>query len=493
MRITPEIKNKVREIVDEFCFNHKKFQESPEEFCRQQHNDGLILYTINTHQIIHDTTKIAVHQLYRSRAVDQKVRALARVIQQKANINCYASELINPLLNIFCKLINQCIQEDSSLDDLISLELPNEINSIRRDLIKKREFGFPYHMLGLTQGITLSNSISIELSQDNDLSDSDKEHYEFDRHLSFNAFIKIKIKEKISPKLGLDRAKKINSFVANFINFDCHFINHKGIPFSSCIASNAKIINTYDFYLVFNHKNEKRKSDTLRFLYNKADGENYWKNLLDCLCNDEYQKDREVILSLMTLALDFSKNRRVIDIIVNSINWYSDAFVEENKESQIVKCVTAIESLVNYGENTNSGKSQDLKLIDMIEATLNNKHEDAIENTINDINKLIESYRDKKVVFSKHNSDSGVTANFRLRVGKLYNEKDRASFESKAQEIYKARSQIVHGSGLTESLSFCPLKFCRETIYNAICYFYLFGLKRDDYKNKLPVYLEKIK
>ncbi|MGE6188089.1 hypothetical protein ACLHZ7_15430, partial [Aeromonas salmonicida] len=173
--------------------------------------------------------------------------------------------------------------------------------------------------------------------------------------------------------------------------------------------------------------------------------------------------------------------------------WYSDAFVEGNKESQIVKCVTAIESLVNYGENTNRGKSQDLKLIDMIEATLNNKADEEIKNTINDINKLIESYRDKKVEFSKHNSDSGVTANFRLRVGKLYHEKDRASFESKAQEIYKARSQIVHGSGLTESLSFCPLKFCRETIYNAIYYFYLFGLKRDDYKNTLPVYLENIK
>lgn len=167
-------------------------------------------------------------------------------------------------------------------------------------------------MLGLTQGIILSDSISIELSQGNDLSDADKKHYEFDRHLSFNAFIKIKIKEKISPKLGLDRAKKINSFVANFINFDCHFINHKGTPFSPCIASNTKIRNTYDFYLVFNHRNERSKSDTLRFLYNKADGENYWKNLLNCLCNDEYQKDSEVILSLMTLASDFSKKEELL-------------------------------------------------------------------------------------------------------------------------------------------------------------------------------------
>lgn len=448
MVITPKVILQVRDIVDEFCLNHQSLMESPTEFYNKQHDDGLILYTINSNQIINDSEKIAVPQLYRSKTINQKIRELAKEIQQKANINCYASEIINPLLDFFCILINEFVLGDITIDELIKEELPLAIVSIKKQLLKKRTFGFPYHMMGLNQNIGLTDSISIELSQDDDLDEHDKEKYLYDRHFPHNAFLKVNLNEKISPELGFDRAKKVNIFVSNFINFYCHLIDHNYSTYSPCLSSSARIKNYYEFHLDFNHRNEKSKSHTRRFPYNKNHSERYWKCFIDVWSDESFKDDKAVIYELMALSLKHNKKRRVVDIISNAINWYSDAFVEDNKESQIVKCVTAIESLVNYAED--------------------------------------------KAYNAEKSDDGGVTEKFRIRVGKLYNESDRSIIEIQAREIYSARSDIVHGSGLKEHLSFCPVKFCRKTIHNALGHFYHFGLDRCDYKKELPIYISKI-
>lgn len=457
MVITPNIILQVSDIVDEFCLNHQKKMESPEEFYEKQHNDGLILYAINSNQIIDDPEKIGVPQLYRSKTIDQKVRELAKEIQKKGDIYCYSSELINPLLDFFCILINEFILGDTTIDKLIKEKLPPTIASFRKNLLKKRTFGFPYHMMGLNQDIKLTDSISIELSQDDDLDDHDKESYLYDRHFLHNAFIKVTLNEKISPKLGLDRAKKVSIFVANFINFYSHLVDHDYSTYSPCLSSSAKIKNYYEFHVDFNNRNEKSKSYTRRFPYNKPHSELFWKCFIELWTDESYKDDKAVIYQLMTLSVNLNKRRRVFDCISNAINWYSDAFVEDNNESRIVKCVTAIESLVNYAEDLDSSN--------------------------------ITSKCDK----TENDDHAGVTQKFRIRVGKLYSENDRSAIENKAKEIYNARSDIVHGSGLKEPLSFCSIKFCRKTIHNALFHFYDFGFERCDYKKNLPIYISKIK
>lgn len=460
MVITPKIIKQVSDIVDEFCFNHQMLMKSPEAFYEKQHEDGLILYTIYSNQIIDEPDKIVVPQLYRSKAVNDKVRELAKEIQQKYSINCYASEIINPLLDFYCELINEFLLGDTKIDFLIKEKLPLAIASIRKKLLKKRTFGFPYHMMGLSQNINITDVISIELSQDDDLDEHDKENYLYDRHFLHNAFIKVTLTEKISPKLGLDRAKKVSRFVANFINFYSHLIDHDYSTYSPCISPNTKIINYYDFHLDFNHRNEKSKSYTRRFPYNKPHSEQFWRCFIELWTDESYKDDKDVIYKLFVLSVKHNNKRRVFDCISNAINWYGDAFVEENKEAKIVKCVTAIESLVNYAED--------------IDASCNTGKCD--ENVID------------------NNSDhGGVTQKFRTRVGKLYSENDRLTIESQAKEIYNVRSDIVHGSGLKEPLSFCAIKFCRKTIHNALGHFYQFGLDRFDYKTKLPVYISEIK
>lgn len=457
MVITPKIIRQVGDIVDEFCLSHQKLMDSPEEFYEKQHNDGLILYAINSDQVIDDPEKIAVTQLYRTKAIDQKVRELAHEIQQKDNINCYAFELIESLFDFFCELINAFVLGDSTIEKLIQEKLPSAITSIRKKLLKKRSFGFPYHMIGLNQDIKLTDSISIELSQDDDLDEHDKESYLYDRHFLHNAFIKIILTEKISPKLGLDRAKKVSIFVANFINFYSHLVNHDYSTYSPCLSSNAKIKNYYDFHLDFNHRNEKSKSYTRRFPYNKPHSELFWKYFIELWTDDSYKDDKDVVYKLMGLSVKFNNKRRVFDCISNAINWYSDAFVEDNTESRIVKCVTAIESLVNYAEDLDSSN-----ITCKCDRTENDDH-------------------------------AGVTQKFRIRVGKLYSESDRSAIENKAKEIYNARSDIVHGSGLKEPLSFCSIKFCRKTIHNALLHFNDFGFERCDYKKNLPIYISEIK
>lgn len=457
MVITPQIILQVSDIVDEFILNHQKRIESPKEFRNNQIDESLMLNIINSDQFIDDPEKIAVPQLYLSKSISQKVRGLAMEIQQKDNINCYASELINPLMGFFCKLINELILSDIIIDDLIKEKLPLFLISIRKKLLKKRTFGFPYHMMGLNQDINLTDSISIELSQDDDLDERDKESYLYDRHFLHNAFMKVILNEKISPELGFERAKKVSIFIANFINFYSHLIYHDYSTHSPCLSSSAKIKNYYEFHVDYNHRNERNKSHTRRFPYNKPQSERFWNFFIELWNDESYKNDKDFICGVMSISTVHNNKRRVFDCISNAINWYSDAFVEDNSESRIVKCVTALESLVNYAEDIESSDSE------------------------GNCDKIYK------------NDNDGVTRRFRIRIGKLYHENDRTKIENQAKEIYSARSDIVHGSGLKEPLSFCPIKFCRKTIHNALVHFYRYGLERVDYKQNLPIYISKIK
>jgi hypothetical protein len=439
MVITPDIRNSINDIVGEFALNHKAFNESPEDFFSKQNNDGVFLFAINCSDVINDKERIVVRQLYRSKVIEYKIRLLAGIVKKKANINCYPSELINPLLYYFCKLINNHIRDSYALDDLIERDFSLEICEIKKKILKKRGFGFPFHMMGLTTDVSLSDYISIELSGDV-LNDAEVNAYMFDRHMSFNAFLKVKNIVKVSHELGLDHAKKVSLFVANFINMHC---NMMGINNAPCISSDARIKNCFNFYQVM-EGNETSKATVRNFYYSKSECEKYWEVFIDYLNNDKYISDRVVLSTLMQHCLVFSSKRRVADIIINSVNWYADAFSDENKESQIVKCVTGIESLVNYGFDG---------------------------------------------AMSSMDSD-GFTVRFRKRVCKLHKVKADSDISRKANAIYKARSEIVHGSGLSEPLIFCPLKFCRETVFAAIPVLFEFGLERTSYKKSLSSYID---
>ncbi|GAB3214660.1 hypothetical protein [Pseudaeromonas pectinilytica] len=164
MIITPGIKGSIKNIVEEFFINNENFNESPEAFFSKQNDDGVFLFAINCSDVINDKGKIVVRQLYRSKIVEYKIRLLAGIVKKKANINCYPSELINPLLYYFCKLINNHVRDNYALDDLIERDFSLEISEIKKNILKKRGFGFPFHMMGLTTDVSLSDFISIELS-----------------------------------------------------------------------------------------------------------------------------------------------------------------------------------------------------------------------------------------------------------------------------------------------------------------------------------------
>lgn len=439
MNITPKIKSLVDELITEFTSNHIAANDSLEQYVKEQRANGVIFIAISSRNYIEDESEIIVPQLYHSREAGEKIRSLAEAIQSHFDIKCYPSELHPYLEGFFCKLINGIVaSKDSNRDALVCNLLKKELESIKKEILHVMVFCFPCKAMGLMENVKLSERISIVLSSDDDLNEVRKKSYLHDRHHLNNAYLKVSLKDKMSQELGASVAKNTSRFVANLINIDAHLMQLKVMP---CVTSDARLKNAFDFYRIVDSDGEARNSVTYNFPYDLESCSQYWKRIIEHAKSSQPHLESDVVAEILRLCVTAGKTRRVVDIIINAINWYGDAYTEANLESQIVKCTTAIESLVNY----------------------------------------------KK-------SDGQLTQTIINRVCKIRNAEVDSEIHKQISSLYKARSEIVHGSRLKEVLTFCSLEFCRETIYSAISVLSGFelGLSGEGYAKKLGVYIDAL-
>lgn len=454
MKINEAIEKGVRSVVEGFALNKKMLNEDTKAYFESLHRDFILLPAINCREYMSDKNSVAVEQLNYSKAVIVEMQKLAAEVVRVSDINCYPSEITKHLEGFFCEYINAFCMIDSGAtydnNELISRYLSKAIRGARGKLLKKREYYFPCKAMGLTASFSLSPSVSVVLASDEDLemlSDREKERYSCDRHFMFNAYIKITLSEKVSPKLGFDIAKKASLFTANLININAH---STGLRHSPCILADAKTKNSFDFYHATDSHGDVSKCVTDRFLYNGKSCEEFWDFFLGLLNNEKYKALHDVLSETMELCVKGGRQRRVVDLLIDAVNWYGDAFSESSNEARVVKCVTAIESIINYGDG------------DKVMGG------DAGKN-ITSLNKI-----------------------FTHRVCKIHKVEISSDIGKQADSIYEARSQVVHGSRLTEILTDSPLAFCCETLCLAIPLLYKFGLNTKGYKKSLAEYIDNL-
>lgn len=437
MNVHPEIKSLIDTLVTEFISNHMAFIDSPESYLKGERAKGILFISIDSRSHINDENKIVVPQLYHSKETTEGMRSLAESIQSLCDLKCYPSELHHYLEGFFCKLINEIVvSKDSNRDGLVSNLLRRELKIIRKEILHEVEFCFPCNAMGLTETVKLSEQISIALSKEDDLNEVRKKSYLHDRHHLNNAYLKISLKGKMGQELGLNVARNVSRFVANLINIDAHLMQLKVMP---CVTSDARLKNTFDFYQVVGADGKVSNSVTYNFPYDLKSCSYYWRRIIEHASSSLSHPESDVVAEILSLCVTEGESRRVVDIIINAINWYGDAYTETNLESQIVKCTTAIESLVNYEK-----------------------------------------------------SDGQLTQTIINRVCKMRNAELDSEIHKQISSLYNARSEIVHGSRLKEVLTFCPLKFCRETIYAAMSALKGFelGLGGEGYAKKLAQYID---
>jgi|GEM_PF-4851014 len=453
MKLTTEIKQLINSIVVEFARTRRLFDKSPQDYFVEVQEAGLIFSCIDPTPDMKTAISAAiqnneprVYQLYKSALTEKCTQKLAKLIIKKNNFHCYSSEIGREIELFFLELVNTnilafttCILDktegfknnEHELSDLLNAT----IKQIQQQKIAKRTFAFPFVMLGLKEDLSLSDNILITLVKDEILDSKEQELYLFDRHIKYNVMIKITLDAKTSERFGYHLAKNTSILISNIINIYAQFSGDDILP---CTASEVQMVNIFDFYQHATKGRELSNNTTRRFQYNATKCEQFWSLFIKHIeaNSEEFSK----VMEIPVLSLVPSNKQRVGDLLIKSILWYGDAYLDCNSESRTVKAVTAIECLVNFG------KEEDIteKFIKRVKA-------------INHLNKDL--------------------------FGNL---------DDQAHNIYKARSTFVHGSNLNDDLSFCPLTFSRNTILSAIPHFINYGLGQTEFKSKLPDYIDNL-
>jgi hypothetical protein len=235
--------------------------------------------------------------------------------------------------------------------------------------------------------------------------------------------------------LSLQLAEKAKNTTFNILKLLATRLSPNAIPL---ITSDDRVKNPFHFYRYGTNCNSLFNATTHNFPNFQFQSKMFW---------NEFHQTQHVQNSLIPIAFkivellltpNFS-SERVVDRFERALLWYGDAVTEYISFQQIQKIVSSLEALVNFHEEK-------------------------------------------------------VTENFKIRIANLhisYNGLDE-KIKKKANQLYDARSKIVHGSSHYETFDFCIIDFSSETLLRAIYYFSIFGFDKTGFNKSLPKFLDEI-
>ncbi|WP_182406027.1 HEPN domain-containing protein [Psychrobacter sp. GP33] len=342
--------------------------------------------------------------------------------------------------------VNECIYEIRSS---LYLHLKNKrafdasgcmklISKVRKNVNAKAQeitYFFPFNApsLSLDKEIQIGN-VKIIHKDSVYAKVSDNRNYnrfvKSNNHNSFNCLLSITI-PKCSNKMSKNRAQNTAEFIFGVIKV-----------FTTLHEFEAAQVN-----LISN----PTKSDITHYIANNNDDE-YWIGGSYSFSEDlqgfwdSFEEDLKsdlglVIAKLISRAVSPSNTEFLADRLIDAFYWFGDASRDNNSSAQVVKLVTAMERLVTV---KNGEKNE------------------------------------------------GITKNFCRRVSCLiavyHGEIDEWS--TKAEKVYKLRSDFVHGrqsiyKTYGTELGFDPFQLACPTILSACIIFYKLGLELSPYEAKL--------
>ncbi|MDD5391523.1 MAG: HEPN domain-containing protein [Thiothrix sp.] len=307
--------------------------------------------------------------------------------------------------------------------------------------MKKKRYFFPFNIPGMEGRCAFDiGSVSI-YEKDAILSKVRKENKEviLGGDVNFyNAFVSFEISD-CSDKISYERALNISSFIFGLIQV---FTYAYKLPSPHITLGCNPRSNTTKHYVWFTEKSGYYLSSSWKL---PIEFDVFWNNLVEDL-------DSEcglVIKKLVDYAISPINSECLADRLIDSITWFGDATRDDNHHAQVVKLVTSMERLVT---------------------------------------------------FSDEKKDAHITKKFCDRVSSLiaiyYG--DVNGWMENARQIYKLRSELVHGSmaihkSYRSSLNFNSFEMVSHVIFSACIGFSKIGLQTTKYEKQLEEMYKAIK
>lgn len=441
-----------RELVTELARAYSLWVNDHESYYQEIRKSNLLFTTIDPPVDLKDAIlekvndrKPCIYQLFHTEKSLCLIRELSIVIRKCGNLNCLPIELhsvineitfeyVNATLEFFFELIGEDLKKHIIVDEKFKTIASTRLSKFKKEFTSTL-YQFPIVVFNLHNELMLSENIRLipidpASSKEKELKKLNKTNF-----YKSNFFLEIFIKTKCSKKLSLQLAERTRDTTYNILKLLSTHLSPQAIPL---LTSNDRVLGPFHFYRYGPNRDKLFNATTHNLPYFQFHSKEFWEklhiyqNIPDNLITTSFQ-----IAELISTP-HFS-NERVADRFERALLWYGDAVTECIPFQRIQKLVSSMEAIVNFQDRD-----------------------------------ITETF--KRRVTHLHVSYKGLNEDVR----------------EKARQIYDARSKIVHGYSHNETLNFCIIEFCSETLLRAVHFLSIFGFGKTGFRKSLPKFLDDI-
>ncbi|MDR7123130.1 HEPN domain-containing protein [Rheinheimera soli] len=453
VQISAPCYDNISTLLEELYSAYLGFQDNPAEYAKRRSSYGLPLGTISAPsdmiESMSEKLRKAEHCIFQIHCTDkssQLVTQISETIRRSNNLNCIISELKPIIEASIYEYVNarleQLLQSDATQEspfeldkDTFSSVLNRRIQMFKR-MFSKRIFEFPVVAFQLNNEIQLSSNISLIKNTPDRLNHVDcqfMDRFNESRLYDINFYLRVSIPIKSSYEYSRKLSKRVEGAMIGCINLVTSYQNYRTV---SLISADERANHLSHFFRYGSDIDNMDVAKSYVFPTQIPKDDSLWSDLIES--NKTPESLANWILNVPQLMIELSGSKHLlIERVERSLKWFRDAVNEADMQIRIQKIVTSIEALVNF-------------------------------------------------------SDKDTTESFIRRIVKLHSSEIECvdSVESRARELYKSRSNIVHGSSLVERLSFDLVDFSSKCLVLGIICYSMYGLSQPKDSKKLKAWLD---
>lgn len=453
VQVSRKCYNKISTLLEELCNTYLEFHDNPEQYIKRRSINGLPSKIISAPPDLiremsekYKEAQPCIFQLHCSTKSNALIEQISEILMRSNNLYCTLLEF-KPIfeastyeyVNLRLEQILQSDDLDSQPFELCEEEFLPVLEKRTEDFKKgfyKSVFEFPVVAFQLTSEVHLSSNISIVKINPEALRQVDSnfmERFNATRFYDVNFYLRINIPKKTSAQYSQDLSKRVEGAMIGCINLVTSYQNSRTVSF---ISADERANHLTCFYRYGVADGDLEFAHSYNFPIQMPKNDSLWRDLIAANKTSGSLANR--ILSVPESIIELSDRKNILlERVERSLKWFRDAVNETDAQVRIQKTVTSIESLVNF-------------------------------------------------------SDEDTTQSFIRRIVKLHcSENENVdNIERQANELYKARSNIIHGSSLTEMLSFNLINFASQCLALGIICYSIYGLDRPKNSKPLKVWLD---
>lgn len=455
MQLSPHCFNKISGLLEELGNSYLEFHDDPALYVKRRSCRGLPPGIINAPPDLiqeasekHRKAEPCIFQLHYTAKSKTLMVEVSDIIMRLNNLNCVLSEL-QPIIEAsvyeYVNLrLRQLFQSDASQIDPFDFHKDIFVPILKRRIkyfksgFSKRVFEFPVVAFKLANEIQLSSNISlVEINPEtfNEVDSRFMARFSKTRVYDVNFYLKVSIPTRCSDECSRNLARRVEGAMVGCINLITSYQSSQTVSF---ISANERTNHLSSFYRYGKNDKTMEYAQSYSFPTQIPKDDSLWGDLTEG--NKIQGSLANRILNVPESIIKFSDKKNILlERVERSLTWFRDAVNESDAQVQIQKIVTSIEALVNF-------------------------------------------------------SDRDTTQSFIRRIVKLHSSEPDGNdvIEDRAKKLYKARSNIVHGSSLDERLDFSLIDFASKCVALGVVCYSMFGLGEPKNSKKIKAWLDSL-